>query len=103
MNTEQESPMNGVRHVLLAVKLAAVGLLFFWLGAMGVGAQVLNDPDLPGAGATYETVPAGSLVIAMDPSLQGLVGPFNMKAYGLVNALLHTNIPVKWADRKSVV
>ncbi len=61
-------------------------------------AQSVADPDLPGAPARLETIPAGSLVIPMDNSLQALSGtPFNMKAYGLVNALLHTNIPVKWA------
>lgn len=34
----------------------------------------------------------------MDNSLQALGGtPFNLKAYGLINFLLHSNIPVKWA------
>ena len=34
----------------------------------------------------------------MDNALQALSGtPFNITAYGLVSALLHTNIPVKWA------
>ena len=52
----------------------------------------------PGAAATFETIPAGSLVIPMDNAHQALSGtPFNLRAYGLVNALLHTNIPVKWA------
>jgi hypothetical protein len=55
------------------------------------------DPDLPGATANFEMIPAGSLVIAMDTSNQAVVTPFNMKAYGLVNDLLHASIPVKWA------
>ncbi len=57
-----------------------------------------GDPDLPGVTPNLQTIPAGSLVIPMCTNLQALAGtPFNMKAYGLVNALLHTNIPVKWA------
>ena len=46
-----------------------------------------------------EPVPVGSLVIPMDNTNQP--GPsgvaFNLRAYGLVNALLQNNIPVKWS------
>ena len=40
----------------------------------------------------------GALVIAMDNSLQqNSNGYFNTYAYGLVVALLHADVPVKWA------
>ena len=55
------------------------------------------DPDLPGPAANLESLPAGSLVIPMDNSKQSLVAPFNLRAYGLVNALLWDGVPVKWA------
>jgi hypothetical protein len=42
-------------------------------------------------------IPAGSFVIPMDNTLQSLVSPFNLKAYGLVNALLWNEIPLNWA------
>ncbi|MDW8239500.1 MAG: tandem-95 repeat protein [Acidobacteriota bacterium] len=35
----------------------------------------------------------------MDNSKQAIVAPFNLKAYGLVNHLLHNNVPVLWAIR----
>ncbi|HEY4797610.1 MAG TPA: hypothetical protein VII99_00915, partial [Bacteroidia bacterium] len=54
--------------------------------------------DLPVPAANFRTVPAGSLVIPMDNSHQNLwlTYPFNIKAYGLVNALLQNDIPVMW-------
>ena len=56
------------------------------------------DPDLPGAVPNLEVIPAGSYIIPMDTNHQAVgVSVFNMKAYGLVNALLHANVPVKWA------
>src|SRR5436190_7172644 len=56
-----------------------------------------SDPDLPGAQPNLQTIPAGSFIIPMDNS-QSLNGKaFNLKAYGLVNALLHSNVPVDWA------
>jgi uncharacterized repeat protein (TIGR01451 family) len=66
------------------------------LAAQSLCAQ--TDPDLPGATPNFETIPAGSLIIPMDNTRQSLNGAaFNLKAYGLVNSLLHSNIPVKWA------
>lgn len=53
--------------------------------------------------STNETIPSGSLIIAMDNELQGSSGSgcsgpaFNLKAYGLAVRLLHNNIPLKWA------
>ena len=73
---------------------------FFLLPLLVWGATSIHaatDPDLPGAPPNFELIPAGSLVIAMDNNLQLDSGHFNMKAYGLVNSLLHTQIPVKWA------
>ena len=57
-----------------------------------------SSPDLPNPSANLQTIAAGSLVIPMDNSHQDLwMGrPFNIKAYGLVNALLQQDIPVKW-------
>ncbi len=73
---------------------AFLGLAF---GAQAAPAPVV-DPDLPGVTANLELIPAGSLVIPMDNAHQDLTDkPFNLKAYGLVNALLLTNIPMKWA------
>ena len=63
--------------------------------ATNVSAQ---DPDLPGPASNLQLIPAGSLVIPMDNDKQNL-GPllFNLAAYGLVNDLLQSDIPVKWA------
>jgi len=56
-----------------------------------------QGPDLPSPSTTTETIPLGSYVIAMDNANQSLIAPFNLKAYGLANALLQAGIPVKWA------
>ncbi|HTG44998.1 MAG TPA: hypothetical protein VK633_10755 [Verrucomicrobiae bacterium] len=79
-----------VRTALVALILSSA--------AGAVTASPAPDTDLPGVVANLESIPAGSLVIAMDSSLQALSGTaFNLRAYGLVNALLQTNIPMKWA------
>ncbi|MGK0414487.1 MAG: hypothetical protein ACJA1B_002712, partial [Polaribacter sp.] len=46
---------------------------------------------------TSETIPSGSLVIAMDNTLQSSGGVFNLNSYGLAVRLLHAGIPLKWA------
>ena len=57
--------------------------------------------ELPGSVvANLQTIKNGSLIIPMDTALQSLPGYFNLKAYGLVNALLQNEIPVKWAIKK---
>ncbi|MFC1777241.1 hypothetical protein ACFL3I_07860, partial [Pseudomonadota bacterium] len=61
------------------------------------------DPDLPGALANIETIPAGSLVIPMDNVYQSTGTDFNLFAYGLANKFLQNNIPVKWAIRSDKV
>lgn len=50
--------------------------------------------------ANLQTIKTGSLIIAMDTILQSKPGYFNLKAYGLVNALLQNEIPVKWVIKK---
>ena len=84
------------RHSWRYLLILSLGL--FSLSVIAIRATAAGDPDLPGATSHIEVIPAGSLVIPMSTNLQALAGtPFNMKAYGLVNALLHANIPVKWA------
>ena len=57
-----------------------------------------SAPDLPNPPANLQTITAGSLIIPMDNAHQNLwlTYPFNIKSYGLVNALLQADIPVKW-------
>lgn len=57
------------------------------------------DIDLPGVESNLETIAAGSWIIPMDNSKQNIGAVFNLKAYGLVASLLHSNIPVKWVIR----
>ncbi len=55
--------------------------------------------DSPNPPSDFQTIPAGSLVIPMGNATQneGARAPlFNMKAYGLIHALLQEDIPVKW-------
>ncbi len=52
--------------------------------------------------STLTNFKRGSLIIPMDNSKQNLISSqvaFNVKAYGLVNALLQNNIPVNWIIR----
>ena len=73
------------------VLLLAVGLC--------LAAPFSTTDDLPGPGAHLETIPAGSLIIPMDNTLQAAGAPFNVKAYGLINNFLQSGIPLKWAIR----
>ena len=57
------------------------------------------DNDLPGVTSNMETIVAGSWIIPMDNSKQNIGSAFNLKAYGLLASLLHSNIPVKWVIR----
>lgn len=56
--------------------------------------------EFPSPPAQTQTIKSGSLIIPMDTLLQAKPGYFNLKAYGLVNALLQNEIPVKWAIKK---
>jgi uncharacterized repeat protein (TIGR01451 family) len=86
---------NSIPARLLSVGLSAALLLS---GVQRSPAPTYSaSDDLPGPSPHLETIPAGSLVIAMDNVNQSLVAPFNLKAYGLVNDLLQSGIPVKWA------
>jgi gliding motility-associated-like protein len=62
--------------------------------------QSFAQKDLPGPSPSIQVAPAGSFVIPMDNSYQSIVpagqAPFNLKAYGLINAFLQNGIPVKW-------
>ncbi|MCH7534932.1 MAG: hypothetical protein IH948_04180, partial [Bacteroidetes bacterium] len=62
-------------------------------------ADLFAQPDLPNPPANLEFIPSGSLVIPMDTISQNLIPPFNLKAYGLINALVQNDIPVKWIIR----
>jgi len=80
----------GVCLSLLACAALAIGLLSAPL-TQNVEAQNA------GGGAPAELIPAGSLVIPMDNTLQGSGSLFNLRAYGMVERLLWAGIPVKWA------
>src|SRR6266571_8558854 len=105
------SPLNPLRDLnhLTAVsrRLAASWSLAAVLVLASAGPSVAQAPaisnDVPPFTPHPQTMRAGSLVIAMDNTNQNLVAPFNMKAYGLVNNLLHNNIPLKWAIRAGKV
>src|SRR5947208_566547 len=85
-----------MRHALVCLRFRIAILVVPIFLCTSAFAQ--TDPDLPGVRPNLQTIAAGSLVIPMDNTLQALGGtPFNLKAYGLVNSLLHANVPVKWA------
>ncbi len=77
------------------VSLLLAGAVFFHANANAV--TYTPADDLPNPPSHLETIPAGSLVIPMDNTLQNIVAPFNVKAYGLANKLLQSGIPLKWA------
>lgn len=58
-------------------------------------------PAQPPGPATSENILAGALIIPMDNVNQGNAAgtTFNLRAYGLANAFLQREIPVKWAIR----
>ena len=61
--------------------------------------SLMAQNDLPAPSANMKQVKAGSLIIAMDTTMQKRPGYFNLKAYGLVNTLLQNEIPVMWSIR----
>ena len=75
-------------------------ILFFFFFIL---CQLFAQKDLPNPPSDFQTISAGSLVIAMDTAYQKIVpagqAPFNLKAYGLINQLLQNGFPVKWAIR----
>lgn len=52
--------------------------------------------DLPGPAANIVSMPAGSLVIAMDNANQNGPGSFNLKSYGLIVNLLNGDRRLRW-------
>lgn len=64
----------------------------------------LSAQDIPGASPSFQTAPAGTLVIAMDhtnqasSTMNSASGTylFNLKAYGLVTLLRNAGIYVRW-------
>ena len=71
--------------------------VFLLLSMHSLHAQ--QRPDLPNPSANMQTAAIGSLVIPMDNVNQSIGSSFNLKAYGLVHALLMNDIPVKWVIR----
>lgn len=59
-------------------------------------ASSINAQDLPLPASNIQTLPAGSLVIAMDNTNQANPGYFNLKAYGLVTSLLNVSKHLRW-------
>jgi len=74
--------------------------LFFVATLLSLVVPALLPPHVEAqnaGGATLELIPAGSLVIPMDNTLQASGGLFNLKSYGAVERLLWAGVPVKWA------
>ena len=67
----------------------------FLFSTKSLGQKELSNP----APTQNQLIKAGSLLIAMDTINQKYAGIFNMKSYGMANALLQAEIPVKWAIR----
>jgi hypothetical protein len=56
----------------------------------------IKAQDLPNPTSNTQTLPVGSLVIAMDNVNQANPGYFNLKAYGLITTLLNANKHLLW-------
>ena len=81
------------------ITLSAFRLALYAL--MLISSLCFGQNELPPSVANVQSIKVGSFIIPMDTTFQRLPGYFNLKAYGLVNALLQNEIPVKWAIRKS--
>jgi len=84
---------------LIKTSLLLVGLM------VGVFALPFTVAAQGGTSGT-ESIPAGSLIIAMDNERQGNAGDcngpaFNIRAYGLAVRLLHQNVQLKWVINTS--
>ena len=64
-----------------------------------VSGNCASSVDMPSPTQHLQTATVNSLVIPMDNAHQNIGAPFNLKAYGLVNALLQNDIPVRWVIR----
>jgi len=85
------------RHfVWTGTRQRILGFIVALVAVVAIAAPYTVSDDLPNPPSHIETIPAGSLVIPMDNTLQAIGSPFNITAYGLVNHLLQNGIPVKW-------
>ena len=75
-------------------------VLFIMFFLFPINGKLKAQNEVPPYTANMQTLKAGCLIIPMDTDLQAKPGYFNMKAYGLVNALLRNEIPVMWAIKK---
>ena len=73
-------------------------LTFILVTCMCLKVNAQNELSNP-APTQNQLIKAGSLLIAMDTLNQKFAGIFNMKCYGMANALLQAEIPIKWAIR----
>eukprot|EP01088_Endostelium_zonatum_P022104 TRINITY_DN91_c0_g2_i2.p1 TRINITY_DN91_c0_g2~~TRINITY_DN91_c0_g2_i2.p1 ORF type:complete len:947 (-),score=204.89 TRINITY_DN91_c0_g2_i2:89-2929(-) len=94
--------MQSVKVVFCSVLLVlCLGFISYGAGQSVRGGTYnpLNAPDLPGFQSNFKTIPAGSLIIPMDPSSQTLdnSGLLSLLPYGLVIRSLYSNVSVSWA------
>jgi len=75
------------------IKIVVIQLL---LMACVIQVRPQYNTDLPSPTPHDTTLPAGSLIIAMDNTYQGTGGKFNLKAYGLVVHLLNRRFHMYW-------
>ncbi len=74
-------------------KFAVVAATLLFSFCLSVKAQ---NTDLPNPTANIQTLPVGSLVIAMDNTNQANPGYFNLKAYGLAVTLMDFDVRLRW-------
>ena len=74
--------------------LYKISLIFILL--IGGSVNLFAQNDLPSPTPYMITFPQGSIVVAMDNNNQAIGGPFNLKAYGLLNLLLQHEIKLNW-------
>jgi hypothetical protein len=58
--------------------------------------EIASQTNASSMMTTLETLPAGTLIIAMDNALQGNAEDRVRKSYGLAVRLLHAGVPLKW-------
>ena len=93
--TRRAAGRRGALGVCLSLVSSATLALLLLAGPLSLPRRV--EAQNAGGGAPAELIPAGSLVIPMDNTLQLSGSLFNLRAYGMVERLLWAGIPVKWA------
>lgn len=81
------------KNIHTMVRSMIVLLSALLIGASNIQAQ---NTDLPNPDPNIKTLPAGTLIIAMDNAYQSNPGTFNLKAYGLAVTLMNANKRVRW-------